>query len=219
MEKLLTAPHFLKATLLAVCALSSLDGAIIWASSRNSELRGSHATVSAITPLKQITISTDRGSLTVQIGTNVTITDQYLGDMGLRNLLQYLTKDLTSLTIRNAGITKEGISALLEWDSNHHIRNLATLDLGCNNIGLEGILLLTRRLRLHFANITTLNLEHNNIGDDVTDMLIHDSMMPRNLKTINLRGNPLSPTSLGQLIGRFSGVNGRPLLMHESLPL
>lgn len=213
MNKSLIKSPYLMATLLALSALLLLDSAVLWAFDRNNELRGPRIAGPNSLHMNQVTIATDRGSLTVQIGTIVNITDQYLGDMGFRNLLQYLTHDLTSLTIRNAGITKEGIDSLLRWDPRRHIKNLVTLDLGCNNIGQEGAQLLTKRLRLHLANITSLNLENNNIGNDVADSLLHKSMMPYNLKTINLRGNPLNSISLKQLTERFNGLNGRPLFV------
>jgi len=205
----------LKAALLASCALSVIDGNVVFAGDINQAEEV--AVNAAPLGIRRVTVQTDRGTCDVIIGSEVNLEDEHLGDTGLRNLLQYLPSNLISLRLRNTGITHEGITALLRGRPSQHIRNLVTLDLGDNNIGVEGAAVIARKLESRLANVTTLNLENANLGAegarqltggfgdrlrraflDRTGGYLHDSRFV----SLGLKGNNIGDDGIRELVRR-----------------
>jgi len=90
------------------------------------------------------------------------------------------------LNLKLSGNSIESISAL---DTAYTLPNLQRLNLGRNNIGRDGCIILSNLLQREGSPLSVLILEHTNMGDEEAEIIATSLKHNTTLQTLDLRNN------------------------------
>ena len=128
--------------------------------------------------------------------TSLNVSDQRLGDEGIIHLCNALSSvncKLTNSTVTGTFFEKTKLKHLCDALISTNIRSVANLNIFCNRLGEEGIVLLFTILTGSNCKLTSLNVSHNRLGDRV----LKDLPEALTNKNCTLTGLDISDNELG----------------------
>ena len=143
--------------------------------------------------------------------TSLNVSDQRLGDeviIHLCNALSSVNCKLTNSTVTGTFFEKTRLKHLCDALISTNIRSVANLNIFCNRLGEEGIVLLFTILTGSNCKLTRLNVSHNRLGDRVLKDL-PEALTNKNctLTSLDISDNELGDEGIKYLCKALTDTN------------